>query len=221
MNIETYENIVLERLTRREGVVRIPSDNLHMFFMRNFIPDSLCDSLIKAIDSQHMPSVVYPPSNDNTFRTSSTSHLDRTDASVIDLEIRLSDISGLMPELGEPVQGQRYTEGQQFKLHMDAFPIDTINGSNPYLKSQRTWTFMAYLNSTINGGETKFPYIGFNSKPRKGNLLAWLNVNHDGTTNPYSAHTGLPVVTGSKYIITKWYRTQAYLPDPDSNILTP
>jgi prolyl 4-hydroxylase len=32
----------------------------------------------------------------------------------------------------------------------------------------------------------------------------------DGTPNPNSLHAGRPVLKGTKYVLTKWYRTRAW-----------
>jgi prolyl 4-hydroxylase len=71
---------------------------------------------------------------------------------------------------------------------------------------QRTWTAMAYLNEPEEGGETFFPKLGIKVSPKIGNLLVWNNMDSLGKPNHDTLHAGLPVVAGSKYIITKWYR---------------
>ena len=46
--------------------------------------------------------------------------------------------------------------------------------------------------------------------PRRGNLLAWNNMNAVGMPNTYALHEGRPVTAGTKYIITKWYREREW-----------
>jgi prolyl 4-hydroxylase len=46
--------------------------------------------------------------------------------------------------------------------------------------------------------------------PKRGNLLAWNNLDPLGEPNEQSLHQGLPVEAGLKYIITKWYRERPW-----------
>ena len=42
--------------------------------------------------------------------------------------------------------------------------------------------------------------------PRAGTLLVWNNADERGMPNPWTLHAGNPVVRGTKYVVTKWYR---------------
>ena len=64
--------------------------------------------------------------------------------------------------------------------------------------------------SPIEGGETFFPSAGIKVTPRAGNLLIWNNMDADGHPNPASLHQGMPVLAGTKYVITKWYRERPW-----------
>ncbi|MFM6830341.1 MAG: 2OG-Fe(II) oxygenase, partial [Novosphingobium sp.] len=46
--------------------------------------------------------------------------------------------------------------------------------------------------------------------PQPGALLIWNNMKPDGTPNPNSMHAGMPVVRGTKYVLTKWYRARQW-----------
>ena len=65
---------------------------------------------------------------------------------------------------------------------------------------------MIYLNDVPEGGETWFPTAGIKVKPRAGLLLAWNNMKPDGSPNEATLHEGMAVVSGVKYIVTKWFR---------------
>ena len=57
------------------------------------------------------------------------------------------------PAYGEPLQGQRYDVGQEFKAHTDYFePGGADYDRFCSVAGQRTWTFMVYLNAVDAGG---------------------------------------------------------------------
>jgi prolyl 4-hydroxylase len=198
---------VAERLAGTPGVQKVPSASLDLFIVRDFLPPELCDAIIERIDSQRRPSTIADDSGIANFRTSETCDLDSGDAVVADVDCRIVGLLGLDPALGEPIQGQRYAVGQEFRAHTDTFNP----GSYDYYVhtaagGQRTWTAMLYLNDPEDGGATRFKTIGKTVHPERGKLLAWNNLLADGAPNPATLHHGMKVRTGVKFIITKWFR---------------
>jgi prolyl 4-hydroxylase len=198
---------VAERLAGTPGVQKVPSASLDLFIVRDFLPPELCDAIIERIDSQRRPSTIADDSGIANFRTSETCDLDSGDAVVADVDCRIVDLLGLDPALGEPIQGQRYAVGQEFRAHTDTFNP----GSYDYYVhtaagGQRTWTAMLYLNDPEDGGATRFKTIGKTVHPERGKLLAWNNLLADGAPNPATLHHGMKVRKGVKFIITKWFR---------------
>ena len=109
----------------------------------------------------------------------------------------------------EGIQGVRYDEGEYFKVHTDWFePGTTHYEENVNPGGQRTWTFMIYLNQPIAGGHTYFKDIQRSFAPVTGTALLWNNLYPTGDGNPFTHHEALPVEKGTKYIITKWLRSQ-------------
>jgi prolyl 4-hydroxylase len=198
---------VAERLAGTPGVQKVPSASLDLFIVRDFLPPELCDAIIERIDSQRRPSTIADDSGIANFRTSETCDLDSGDAVVADVDCRIVGLLGLDPALGEPIQGQRYAVGQEFRAHTDTFNP----GSYDYYVhtaagGQRTWTAMLYLNDPEDGGATRFKTIGKTVHPERGKLLAWNNLLADGAPNPATLHHGMKVRKGVKFIITKWFR---------------
>ena len=76
----------------------------------------------------------------------------------------------------------------------------------------RTWTFMIYLNDTLQGGGTAFPNINEVFYPKRGRAVVWNNLKADGRGNPFTMHCGEPVEAGEKFIITKWFRERCMAP---------
>jgi len=68
---------------------------------------------------------------------------------------------------------------------------------------------MIYLNDDFTGGETDFPQIALRFQPKRGMAVVWRNLSEEGAGNREALHSGMPVISGSKYIITKWFREKA------------
>src|SRR5690606_27179793 len=110
-----------ELLLARAGVRRVPSPKIELFDLPRFLPPELCSELIALIDRERRPSTIADENGDNYFRTSETCDLREDEPAVRELEARLAALNGIDPAHGEPVQGQRYAEGQEFKPHTDYF----------------------------------------------------------------------------------------------------
>ena len=176
------------------------------------IPDLLsaqeCRQVIEAINTSLQPSTVTRGSSD--YRTSRTCHLRSNHAELAArLDQRFADLLGVDPRFSEPLQGQRYDPGEYFKQHTDWF----TPGSKEFTEhtstgGQRTWTLMIYLNAVEQGGQTCFKQLDRCFTPIAGMGLAWNNLQADGTPNPFTLHEAMPVETGSKWVITKWFRAR-------------
>ena len=178
-----------------------------LFQLPGFLPPELCSKLIALIERDRRPSTIADPNGDNYFRTSETCDLSPEEPAVIDLERRLYALNRIDAAHGEPVQGQRYDVGQEFKPHTDYFEPDGADFHKFCdVAGNRTWTFMIYLNAVDAGGATRFKVIDKTFKPETGRLLCWNNRREDGSPNPVTLHHGMKVRKGVKYVITKWYR---------------
>lgn len=200
-----------ERLYVRNGVQRLPTPKAEIFQCREFAPPDLCQALIALIDRDRRPSTIADSNGDHYFRTSETCDLPADEAVVQRLEDLLTAFNGIDPAYGEPLQGQRYAVGQEFKAHTDYF---TRGGADweQYcsVAGQRTWTFMIYLNAVEAGGATRFKVVGKTFQPEAGKLVCWNNRRVDGSENPNTLHHGMKVRKGTKYVITKWYRERPW-----------
>ncbi len=190
---------------------RLPTDRLTLLDHPAFLPPALCERLIRLIDKNRRPSTIADANGDNYFRTSETCDLDPRQPAVRDLEDRLTALNGINAAFGEPVQGQRYDVGQEFKPHTDYFEPDGADFAQfCSVAGQRTWTFMIYLNAVDAGGGTRFKVIGKTFQPELGKLVCWDNHREDGSLNPATLHHGMKVRKGVKYVITKWYRERRW-----------
>ena len=198
-------------LMRDPGMRKVPSPRLTLLHRAKFLSPELCQALIALIDKDRRPSTIADPNGDDYFRTSETCDLDAHEPAVQTLEEKLFALNGIDPAHGEPVQGQRYAVGQEFKPHTDYFePQGADFDKYCSVAGNRTWTFMVYLNEVEAGGGTRFKVIGKTFQPETGKLVCWNNKRPDGSCNAATLHHGMKVRRGTKYVITKWYRERPW-----------
>lgn len=202
---------VRERLNADPAAYKIDTEKAEIYAIGDFLSAAECQRLCMMIDAVAQPSALHEQSYDSGFRTSYSGNLDPEDSFIMGISRRIDDLLGINPICGEAIQGQRYLVGQQFKPHNDWFYT-----SENYWKlerkrgGQRSWTAMAFLNDVEEGGETHFTEVGIKVEPKPGVLMVWNNALEDGSPNEDTLHAGTPVSKGSKYVITKWYRTRKW-----------
>ncbi len=201
----------IDRIATHPRVQRVPGRSINLFIQRDFLSAEECAALIERIEEKRRPSTIADANGDSYFRTSETCDLDPADPLVAAIDAKLSAFAGIDPAHGEPIQGQRYDVGQEFKPHTDYFDPKGLDFA-PYcsVAGNRTWTLMVYLNEPAAGGATRFTKIGKTVQPETGKLLAWNNRLEDGRPNPDTIHHGMRVRSGVKHIITKWYRERPW-----------
>ncbi len=203
---------VVAKLEANPAVKRAKVETAQIFTYPDFLSDADCDILVGMIDTSARPSTLLAAHEDPEFRTSSSTDLDRWADDVWRIDDRIADVLGLPPANAETLQGQRYAPGQQFRAHCDYFH----EGAEYWEKmlefgGQRTWTAMIYLNDVEEGGATWFPRAGVRFRPKKGLMVMWNNMNEDGSANYDTLHEGMRVIEGTKYIVTKWFRENAWI----------
>lgn len=119
------------------------------------------------------------------------------------LNRRIANAANVPVECGEPLQVLRYRTGQEFQPHQDC----TDDRSN-----QRVLTMLIYLSEDYSGGETFFPRPGLKVRGRVGDAVLFRNAALDGTPDPNALHAGLPVLSGEKFIASRWIRKRAFGP---------
>ena len=199
------------RLASFPGMQRVPSPKLELFICRNFLAAPDCTALMAMIDAKSRPSTIADANGDYAFRTSETCDLDAAEPQVAALAARLAELGGINRVYAEPMQGQRYSPGQEFKPHTDYFePHGADYAKYCSVAGQRTWTIMLYLNAVEAGGATRFKHIDKIVQPEAGKLLAWNNRLPGGHINPATLHHGMKVRKGMKYVITQWFRERPW-----------
>ena len=202
----------LEATARLWRLCSSPRQPIQLYVMDDFLDAETCRQMCTKIDEGSYPSPLYEKDKHEDVRTSYSCNLDSYDPLIVEIDARIATLLGIDKVHGEPLQGQRYEEGQRFREHADFFYID-----QPYWAEyephggQRTWTAMIYLNEPEAGGATRFKLLDFQVEPKLGRVLIWNNMAADGSPNPWTLHEGLPVDRGTKYIVTKWYRERQFV----------
>lgn len=193
----------------------------------NFASKQQCEAIIKLARSRLAPSSLAlrkGETEDNTkdTRTSSGTFLisrqDKTGSLAL-VEQKMSRATVTPVSHGEAFNVLRYELGQKYNSHYDFFNPAEYGPQ----KSQRMASFLLYLSDVEEGGETMFPFegyqnmdinydyrkcIGLKVKPQQGDALLFYSMFPNGTFDKTSLHGSCPVIKGEKWVATKWIRDQ-------------
>jgi len=201
---------VRARLDADPSAYRLPVEGIEIYAIADFLSPGDCRRMMAIVDDVARPSPTYN-NNIDGGRTSYTGDVDPADPFVRMIQRRIDDLMGIDPALGETVQGQRYSAGQEFRHHYDYFVSEHEYWDDERRRGgQRSWTAMGYLNAVEAGGATDFRKIPLTIPPQAGVLLVWNNMAPDGRPNTRTLHAGMPVAQGVKYVLTRWYRAHAW-----------
>tara|TARA_R110000782_G_scaffold78276_3_gene155008 strand:- start:52195 stop:52905 length:711 start_codon:yes stop_codon:yes gene_type:complete len=200
------------KLRRNPLVTRIESDKVEIYARRAFATAEECAALRAIIDAGAQPSQLFSGTQGPEYRSSMSAHMG--DGTLIaEINARIVALMGADGATGEPIQGQRYTKGQEYKPHCDYFPAHHKLWQEVRPQGgQRCWTAMIYASDVAAGGETWFPHARFSVPPVEGTILLWNNLLPDGAPNENTLHAAKPVREGVKYVLTKWFRERAWKP---------
>ncbi|CAB1107803.1 unnamed protein product [Ectocarpus sp. CCAP 1310/34] len=125
---------------------------------------------------------------------------------------RVSGMSGVPSAFMEKWQVARYRPDGYFKLH-----TDHVEDFNSLVCGGRLGTLILYLNDDFTGGQTDFPFVHVAVAPFAGDAIYFhsvqLPVEEDADSmrpDERSAHSGLAVTGGDKWIATKWIHPLPY-----------
>lgn len=207
-DISFYQKLARPKFIGQAGVVDHSNENVQLFSVPDFLDGPECKLVIDYALTDLKPSTISGGDRLSGHRTSSSSDLSFMDRpELLAIEKKIVSFMGLGIGEKEVMQAQHYAIGQEFKKHTDYY----VPGAKEYKedarhRGQRTWTFMLYLNDGCAGGETEFLKLGIKFKPTRGLAVIWNNLYPNGIPNPYTLHRSIPIESGEKIIITKWFR---------------
>lgn len=184
--------------------------------IENFLTAAECDELVALAQARLQPSTVVDPDTGkhvpNSHRSSEGTMFQRGELPLIArVEQRIADLVQWPVDKGEGLQVLHYLPGGEYRPHFDYFRPE-LPGSALQMRSggQRIATLIMYLNDVPGGGATIFPDVGLDIAPRKGSAVWFSYCNEAGQLDPATLHGGAPVLSGEKWIMTKWLRQRAY-----------
>jgi prolyl 4-hydroxylase len=189
------------------GVEEILCEDPHVRAVRGLLTGEECGYLMSQAERHLQPSFVFHPLTGQRMphptRTSMGMNFGPSleDLAVRRINQRLARVSGTALPCGEPLHILRYTEGQEYKPHMDVVPGEA---------NQRAWTVLVYLNDGYAGGSTRFHLLGVEFAGRTGDALVFTSLDANGRPDPRSRHAGLPITGGVKWLATRWIRSRPF-----------
>ena len=135
-----------------------------------------------------------------------------------DIAQRVAVWTGQPPENQENLQVVKYDTGGLYLPHYDGCVGDARNCEVMDAHAgPRLYTVLIYLNDDFTGGHTRFPWKWYAVTPEQGKAILFSNVHPTSRKVQIdSQHGGDPVLTGSKWIATKWVRPRRYQHDDTS-----
>jgi prolyl 4-hydroxylase len=201
----------------KELEMEVLSWSPRIFVFHNFLSDEECEYVKSAAAPSMSRSTVVDYKSDkglvDIVRTSQGMFfpLDHQDAILTNIENRISKLTLIPLENGESIQVLHYDKGAEYKPHYDYFDPRTVGGLAHYNRGgQRVASFLMYLNTPEEGGETIFPRVNIKVKPQKGDALLFYSCGLDGHVDPKTFHGGAPVIKGEKWLATRWLRQHTF-----------
>mmetsp|Transcript_9811 Transcript_9811/g.13483 ORF Transcript_9811/g.13483 Transcript_9811/m.13483 type:complete len:367 (-) Transcript_9811:88-1188(-) len=120
---------------------------------------------------------------------------------------RIEEVTKVPKNHYENFQVLQYDIGQRYNTHHDMSERQVKLTPGP-----RILTFFLYLSDVEEGGETAFPQLGYEVKPRKGKALLWPSVMDDNLEqqDPRTNHEAKAVIRGKKYAANAWIHLYDY-----------
>jgi prolyl 4-hydroxylase len=168
----------------------------------DFLTPQQCRHIVTCCESQSLFNQSTVENRRTAFpmtavRSSYSAHLtDQTDPVLNEIYRKVAALLDVPENWIEPLQCVKYSPRQEYRPHYDSNEVNL-----------RKHTLFVYLNDDFERGETYFPELHLQVKPRQGRAVYFLNRDSDNNLIPFSVHAGLPVQTGIKYGCNIWVRS--------------
>jgi prolyl 4-hydroxylase len=175
-----------------------------LYEIDNILTSDECDQLIKYSKYKKLSDSTIFNNNYNTINNHRKSKTTWFKLNENLIETKCSSIAKQLTNKNdnnlEDLQVVYYPVGGYFRPHHDATKNTKIN---TYVTS-REYTLLIYLNDVEEGGETVFPKLNLEIKPKKGKGIFFRTLDKNDEIIPESLHGGKPVIKGEKWICNNW-----------------
>jgi prolyl 4-hydroxylase len=186
--------------------------------VRAFLPQDACTWLIDRAAGRLKPALVFGSGADGPVklgvRTNSAFQINLLDMDLVVLMVRarIAATIELPSRFLEPPQVLHYETAEQCAPHRDYLDPNIPGHAADFARrGQRVATFLIYLNSQFEGGETDFPALGLAHKGQAGDALFFGNVDPEGQPDVRTLHAGLAPTRGEKWLFSQWVRNRPAL----------
>jgi prolyl 4-hydroxylase len=201
-------------LPDREVQVLVSIDHPRVVLFGGLLAGDECDELVERAQQRITASEVVDLETGlprlDAGRTSSGMSYQRGETPLVQrIEQRIAALLRWPTEHGEGLQVLRYLPGEQYRPHYD-YMDPAHPGAAPFLArgGQRVASLVIYLNTPSSGGATVFPDAHLKVAAHKGNAVFFSYDRAHASTR--TLHGGQPVLSGEKWIATKWLRERRH-----------
>jgi len=212
------EQIDLDFWTKPSEVTRLSSDPL-IGKVEDFITDAACSWFIERSRNRLVRAEVYDSdlqaNRVGEARTNTTATFGLLDADLIGLltQARMSAVTGIPFSHMEALAVLHYAAGEMISDHFDFIDPQTRGYAAEIARhGERVCTFLVYLNSDYEGGETIFPQLSIINKGHKREGFFFMNATAQGKSDLRTAHAGNAPTRGEKWIISQFIRSRPIMP---------
>ena len=212
--IHAGERLALDAGDRQVNATTVLQDP-PLLVLEAFMSREECQSLIDAATPRMSRSLTVDVKTGgeetNQARTSEGMFFERGESALISrIEARIGALLGWPVQNGEGLQVLHYGPGAEYKPHYDYFdPAEPGTASILQRGGQRVATVVMYLNEPEAGGATVFPDVALAVVPKCGNAVFFSYSQPHPVSQ--TLHGGAPVVSGDKWIATKWLREREFI----------
>lgn len=191
----------------RDVRVVFKMSNPEVILFDNLFDDLECRHLIDKSQTRLGRSTVANQSSSESVisevRTSQSAYFTHGEDPIIkSMEDRISILFNWNNSDTDTFQVLKYEEDEQYVPHYDFF-----GEVNSFTKGvgERIATLILYLDSPSKGGGTTFPDLNLTVNCKRGSALYFAYPNP--VPESKTLHSGDPVIEGTKWIATKWFRS--------------
>lgn len=190
------------------------SDRPHIRRFDKLLTVEECEYLVGASARLLVPATVIERATgqgkQSRLRTNSVAALwpVQQDMVVHAIDLRLSKAAGMPFANGEMINILMYKPGEEYRPHCDFFAPE-LAARDP--SGQRVRTLLVWLNTDFGGGETQFIDADLKLKGEAGDAILFDNCDAaTGAPDRSTLHAGLPVTSGQKWLVSKWFREKTF-----------